>query len=231
MNVFSLRTIIDDILLIVRNNNISESEDLSRAQIASWIVQYKHLLAKRERDRKEKEQLDDPENGSDDSLYTQTKEMELENVKSGSSEYNECFPTKRTKDKLPQLMGDSADNIISVTDKDGNLVQIMDGIRKKLHRFRRYTYMEPVCWYEDGYIYVEGGDIDDIKTVCVEMNVSDDPEADSEDDVIIPDWMVSDIKRLIFENELKLMLNLPSDDDNNSTLQGIKPHGPQDQEK
>lgn len=30
MNVFSLRTLIDDILLIVRNNNISESEDLSR---------------------------------------------------------------------------------------------------------------------------------------------------------------------------------------------------------
>jgi hypothetical protein len=30
MNIFSLRTIIDDILLIVRNNNISESEDLSR---------------------------------------------------------------------------------------------------------------------------------------------------------------------------------------------------------
>ena len=30
MNVFSLRTVIDDILLIVRNNNISESEDFSR---------------------------------------------------------------------------------------------------------------------------------------------------------------------------------------------------------
>jgi hypothetical protein len=30
MNYFSLRTLIDDILLIVRNNNISESEDLSR---------------------------------------------------------------------------------------------------------------------------------------------------------------------------------------------------------
>jgi len=38
MNMFSLRTIIDDILLIVRNNNISESEDLSRAQIASWVL-------------------------------------------------------------------------------------------------------------------------------------------------------------------------------------------------
>jgi hypothetical protein len=48
MNMFSLRTIIDDILLIVRNNNISESEDLSRAQIAAWVMQYKAFLAKRQ---------------------------------------------------------------------------------------------------------------------------------------------------------------------------------------
>ena len=33
------------------------------------------------------------------------------------------------------------------------------------------------------------------------------------------------------KNELAFMLNRPSDDDNNSTLDGIKPHGPQDQEK
>lgn len=46
MNWFSLRTVIDDILLIVRNNNVSESEDLSRAQIASWILTYKAQLAK-----------------------------------------------------------------------------------------------------------------------------------------------------------------------------------------
>jgi hypothetical protein len=30
MQNFNLKTIIDDILLLVRNNNISESEDLSR---------------------------------------------------------------------------------------------------------------------------------------------------------------------------------------------------------
>ena len=33
MKLFTLNAIIDDILLLVRNNNISESEDLSRAQI------------------------------------------------------------------------------------------------------------------------------------------------------------------------------------------------------
>ena len=46
MNVISLRTVIDDILLIVRNNNISESEDFSREQIAQWVKQYKAALTK-----------------------------------------------------------------------------------------------------------------------------------------------------------------------------------------
>jgi len=46
--MFSLRTLIDDILLIVRNNNISESEDFSRAQIAAWVMQYKAALTKRQ---------------------------------------------------------------------------------------------------------------------------------------------------------------------------------------
>ena len=41
MTYISLREFIDDILLIVRNNNISESEDLSRHQIAVWIRTYK----------------------------------------------------------------------------------------------------------------------------------------------------------------------------------------------
>ena len=45
MKVFSLRTVIDDILLIVRNNNISESEDLSRDQIRAWVLAYKAYLA------------------------------------------------------------------------------------------------------------------------------------------------------------------------------------------
>lgn len=51
MNMFSLRTIIDDILLLVRNNNISESEDLSRDQIASWVISYKAYLTKKEQDK------------------------------------------------------------------------------------------------------------------------------------------------------------------------------------
>jgi hypothetical protein len=40
MSKISLKEITDDILLLVRNNYISESEDLSRAQIHLWIRGY-----------------------------------------------------------------------------------------------------------------------------------------------------------------------------------------------
>ena len=56
---------------------------------------------------------------------------------------------------------------------------------------------------------------------------ADDADAD-EDDITVPGWMVPEIKQLIFNNELRLMLRLPSDDSNNATLASIKPHGPQD---
>jgi hypothetical protein len=42
----SLREIIDDILLITRNSNISESEDFSRSHIAAWVDHYRRKLWK-----------------------------------------------------------------------------------------------------------------------------------------------------------------------------------------
>jgi len=49
----SLREIIDDILLIARNSNISESEDFSRAHIAAWIDHYRRMLWKKHLDEVE----------------------------------------------------------------------------------------------------------------------------------------------------------------------------------
>ena len=51
MTFNSLNTIIDDILLIVRDNNISESENLSRIQIEQWIHQYRAYLIKQDLDK------------------------------------------------------------------------------------------------------------------------------------------------------------------------------------
>lgn len=225
MNVFSLRTLIDDILLIVRNNNISESEDLSRDQIRAWILAYKAYLSKKQHD-KDKEDGSDVDN--DDSMQSTLGPLKLQNC--GSEDDSCCFQTKRTVEKIPQLMGDSADDIVSVSDRNGCVIQFMSDKRRHYHHFRRYTYWEPTCWYESGYIYVQGSDIEPIDVIYVDANLVEDPSGD-EDGVTIPGWMVPDIKKAIMDNELSFMLKRPSDDSNNSTLASVKPHGPQDTEK
>lgn len=225
MNIFSLRTIIDDILLIVRNNNISESEDLSRDQIRAWIMAYKAMLSKKDAD--DKEQLGDDDN--DDTMSETIGPLEL--VKVPNSTACCCSCTKRTKERIPELIQDSKNAIISVTTPTGCAIQLMDPNRRHFHWFRRYTYAEPSYRYQDGYIYIEGGDdITDLYNVYVEGTFTEGPGED-EDSITIPGWMIPDIKKMIMQNELSFMLNRPSDDSNNSTLASVKPHGPQDQEK
>ena len=47
----TLNQLVDNILLIARNNNIAESEHLSRAQIEKWIIGYRAMLIKQEIDK------------------------------------------------------------------------------------------------------------------------------------------------------------------------------------
>lgn len=226
MNMFSLRTLIDDILLIIRNNNISESEDFSRAQIAAWILAYKAYLIKKQQDTSEQTSND----GDNDDSYKQTiGPIELQDEPSLDES---CLHLKRTVNKIPQLMGDSVDNVISVHDQEGCVIQFMHEMRRHYHFFRRYTFGEMTCWFENGYIYVRGlEDLGKLKYIWVEgIFAPDDDDAD-EDDITIPGWMVPDIKKAIMSNELAFMLKRPSDDSNNSTLASVKPHGPQDQEE
>ncbi len=230
MKMFSLRTIIDDILLLVRNNNISESEDLSRDQIAAWVMQYRAYLAKREAD-KDEETGDDTQ--PDESLSSTIGPLELIDEQIPGSDDESCcchYTRKRTKDKLT-TMEDNSDDLISVHDEDGCVIQKMDKQRKHYHKFRRYTFMEPTCYFDKGYIYIEGSDIDNLKYVYATAYMDPTADADDEDDITIPGWMIPDIKKAIITNELSLMLRMPSDDSNNSTLASVKPHGPKDKEE
>ena len=228
MKMFSLRTIIDDILLIVRNNNISESEDLSRAQIASWVIQYRAHLAKKQAEQDE--QTGDDTEPLDTINSTTIGPLELEDW-NNSAEDDCCgYMFKKTKEKV-LTTEDSESDIISVYDQNYCPIQYMHNQRKHFHRFRRYTYNEPTCWFDNGYIYIEGSNLDNIESIYVTGNIDPEGYADGEDDVTIPGWMIPDIKKAIMTNELAFMLKRPSDDSNNSTLSSVKPNGPQDKEK
>lgn len=232
MNMFSLRTLIDDILLIVRNNNISESEDLSRDQIASWILQYKAYFAKKEN---EKDEQDGDDDEPDETLSSTIGPIQL--IYDPEAKLCACDPAskchniiKRTKDVIHTIEG-SPDDIISVHDISGCVIQYMHKMRRHYHNFRRYTYAEPTCWFDNGYIYIQGDGIDNIDYIYVDCIPDPLQYADDEDQINIPGWMIPDIKLAIMRNELGFMLKMPSDDSNNSTLASVKPNGPQDKEK
>ena len=104
--------------------------------------------------------------------------------------------------------------------------------RRHYHYFRHYTFGELTYYYQDGYIYIQGTeDMNKLKYIyytAIFTNGDDDADAD---EITIPGWMAPEIKQLIFSNELKMMLHLPSDDSDNATVANVKPHGPQDQEE
>ena len=235
MTYITLKSLVDDILLLVRNNNISESEDLSREQIRLWIKSYKQQLIKQRIDQ-QKDKSDDNDDIEDltDDIYIKEKgPLELEDVP--SLDKVPMF-TKRTIEKLEGVYNDDKTSILAVHDQAGENIQYMNHIRRHYNYFRKYTGSELTADYKDGHIYIRG--IHGIKTLkyiwVLAVYEEDDDNFDnatSENDVKIPSWMVPFIKNGILKNELSFMLNRPSDDSNNSTLASVKPHGPQDDEE
>ena len=238
MNTTSLKEIIDDILLLVRNNNISESEDFSRAQIAAWVNHYRRMLWKKHLDElKDKAKMFDLLDMVDGEFLTikEIGPLELEDVPSNDD--IESY-TKRTKDEIDGLFSNTSSSIIAIRDESGENIQYMNPIRRHYQYFRRYTFGEITGYFNgDKHIYIQGlQDQEQLKYIYVEAiyevdEDADDSDAEEEDEVKIPTWMVPDIKKLMFQNELAVMLNRPSDDSNNATLASVKPHGPQDDEE
>lgn len=248
MNYVTVREIIDDILLLVRNNNISESEDLSRSQIEAWINHYRRKIWKDKQDElknKLKSQfptIEELMSLADNEFFT-IKETyhELEDVEAKSDGIPSM--TKRTKDTLENIFDNSWKSILAVHDEQGENIQYMNHIRRHYHLHRKYTFGEMTAYYmDDKHVYVQGlQDEGLLKYIYVlalyeipddeEDQDNDDDNKDDEDNIKIPTWMVPTIKNSILNNELAFMLNRPSDDSNNATLASVKPHGPQDQEE
>lgn len=237
----SLKEIIDDILLLVRNSNISESEDLSRQHIAAWVDHYRRMLWKKHLDElKNAEKLGAALEDLVDGEFLIMKETLHHLVPVESKDPNRNTYTKMTEDTLEDIYSNKWTSILAVHDEAGENIQYVNHIRRHYQYYRKYTFGEMTAYYmDDKHVYVQGlQDQDQLEWIYVlavyevpvdDADESEDPE--DEDDVQIPTWMVPDIKKLIMNNELAFMINRPSDDTNNSTLDGIKPDGPREDEK
>lgn len=225
MKLFSLRSLIDDILLILRNNNISESEDLSRSQIALWVLSYRSALL---RQKLKEEQATDPDY-VEESFQKTVGPLKLSEPigVDGRDLY-----LRKTEEAISDVFDKDIKNIIAVYDFDFQPIQHIHEQRRFFHYHRKYTHGE-LTWFldEENKINIQGFADQRLTDEIWVKYISCSEEAESEDDVNIPDWMVPTIKEMIFKNELSFMVRMPSDDDNNSTLDGIKPDGPQSKEK
>lgn len=248
MATISLKELVDDILLLVRNNNISESEDLSRSQIASWVRSYKSKLHKDRIDQlKEQAKHSQMWEELEDGIFLKIKKIgPLELVPWDPDPESKSRPifTKRTKETIKNIFNNSENSILSVHDREGENIQYVNQVKRHYQYFRKYTFGEMTAFYKDddkdgGHIYVQGvTDMGNLKYIWVKALFEEPDDTNDglnddvdEEDVKIPGWMVPMIKEMIIKIELSFMLNRPSDDSNNATLASVKPHGPQDDEE
>lgn len=203
----SLNAIIDDILLIYRDNEISESEKLSRIQVEQWIHQYRALLIKQDIDKGREINPD----------YVQTfGPLHISKVSNCTGGYNYI-----SDEELPKFIDlHFGSGLVAVKDMDGNLIQVGTETKAKYQTSRKYTCNDYIAYLKNNHLYILGPE--HLEYVKIEGILEDPTQAgdcfDRDDTPYpVPANMIPTIKQMIFERELNIMSQMPSDDTNNST--------------
>lgn len=205
----TLSNLIDNILQIARNNNVVESEHLSRHQIALWIHYYRAFMIKQWIDKERL--LDDI-----DEMFIQTIEpIHLDKVETSPGKI--VYVGDR---ELPKLIKfNKRVGVVAVRDMYGNLIQLGSYTKAKLQKYRKATCADYIAWVKGNKIYVEG-DSNLLEWISVDV-IAEDPTDlgdcwDPDDEYPIPGAMIPTIVQLIMERELNVMVRMPSDTTNNS---------------
>lgn len=214
MKLNTLNTIIDDIMLTLRNSNIAESESINRIQIAQWIGQYRAMLIKQDIDK-----------GRDinNSYIQEIKEIQLYPERLSDTYLAPEAYVYASDTEIPKTIDfHFGTGLVSVTDLLGNEIQIATRIRSKFQRDRKYTSADYLVYLSNNRIMLEGpGEIEYVNV----YGIFEDPMAvvDGDGNPVcfnpnepypVPLNLIPTIKQLIFEREFKLYL--PVDDINNS---------------
>lgn len=202
----TLNQLVDNILLIARNNNIAESEHLSRIQIEKWIIGYRAMLIKQDIDK-----------GRDiNELYLTT----IEPIHLDREETVPGYFTYVGDKELPKLIDfNYRPGVINVRDMFGNIIQIGSRTKAKLQKYRKATCKDYIAWVKNNRIYVDG-DSSQLEYISVDVIAEDPTELnacfDPDSEFPIPSAMIPTITQMILERELRFMITMPSDDTNDA---------------
>ena len=197
--------LIDNVLQIARNNNVGESEKLSRYQIQLWLMYYRAMLIKQDIDK-----------GRDvKSIYVSTIEPIHLDVVENTGDQIRHVGSK----ELPKLVEfNNRSGVVAVRDMWGNLIQLGSHTRSNYQKYAKYACKDYIAYTKNNKIYVEGGN-DDLEWISVDV-IAEDPTAvpcfNPDSEFPAPASMVPTIMQLIMERELRIMTAMPSDVTNNS---------------
>ena len=206
MKLNTLNTIIDDILLELRNSSVAESEHISRIQIEQWIANYRAVLIKQDIDK-----------GRDiNPMYIQTMpciHLDKVDTVAGKIEY-------KSNIKLPKLIDfHFRTGLVYVKDMYGNLIQLGHETKMRYQRYRKYTCGDYIAYIKNNKLYIEGSDnqLEWVEIGIIAENPADLNECfDPDSEYPVPAHMIPVIKDMIFSKELNIMHQMPSDETNNS---------------
>lgn len=202
----SLNNLVDNILLIARNSNITESEHLSRHQIELWIKSYRAVLIK---------QAIDKGYDIDEAYVTTLGPIHLDREESAPGKFVYVGDKE-----LPSLIGFRyRPGVVAVRDMFGNLIQLGNYAKAKFQRYRKATCKDYIAWVKNNRIYVEG-DSNQLEYIMVDIIAEDPTETKAcynpDDDYPVPASMIPTITQMILEKELKVLVTQPSDITNDS---------------
>ena len=194
-------------MLEARNNNIAESEKLSKHQIALWIKSYRAMLIKQKLDKKEPL----------DSMFTQTIRMHVDKIEEDPGHFEYAGDQE-----LPTLLNTKwFTGLINVKDAYGNIIQVGDETKMKFQKYRKFTCKDYIAYKKNNRVYVEGGP-NTLEYIDVEVLAEDPTESKlcydpSKDEYPLPTYMWPTIKDLIFDHDFYTMSQQPSDYTNNTS--------------
>ena len=159
----STNNLIDNIILIARNNNVGESEQLSRHQVQLWLMYYRAMLIKQEIDK-------DKDKNEINQLYITT----IEPIHLNATETFGGNIVYEGDVELPKLIDfNNRSGVVAVHDMYGNLNQLGSLSRSKLQKYAKYACKDYIAYVKGNKIYVEG-DNNQLEYISVDV-IAEDP--------------------------------------------------------
>lgn len=207
MELISLKSIIYDLLNIVRGANVVDDELVSERQIEAWIHQYRADLIKKELDKKK---YPNP-------AY-------IQNINNVLLEWDSNKESYRTTIDIPKFIDlNYGYTSTFIGDTLGNQIQLVPESRVQWQKYKRFTQEDPLASINNNRIYIEnsaGINKIDIRGIfenpikAVEAN-GETPTYDME--YPIPANMVVALKKLILKEQFGIELTSPSDINNDAS--------------